>query len=44
MTQGEMEAEIASLRALEDARRAIWRNISMGAGICGLMVGFSGVG
>ena len=44
MTQEEIESELRSLRALEDARRKNWRSIRRSAAVCGVLFAFAGIG
>jgi len=44
MTQQEIESELRSLRALEEARRKSWRSIRRSAAFCGFLFALVGFG
>jgi hypothetical protein len=44
MTQQEIESELHSLRALEEARRKNWRSVGRSAAFCGVFFALTGMG
>jgi hypothetical protein len=44
MTQQEIESELRSLRALEEARRKNWRSVRRSAAFCGCLFALAGLG
>jgi hypothetical protein len=44
MTQQEIESELRSLRALEDARQKNWRSVRSSAAFCGVFFALTGTG